>query len=159
MRSRAEDVWVRLLRVVGTLPTLRLLVQNDGPTGHRLEVGSEGWEIVPALGPDTGEIVVNKKSCGSFHDTDLLQHLTQMGASRLIIGGCMTQYCVDTTVRRAVSQGFDVVLVSDGPCTGDAGALRQGQIIAHHNQTLDGFDAGQYSVQIQSARDIVFMPA
>jgi len=136
-----------------------VLVQNDGPVGHRLSVGSKGWEILPALGPDTQDIVVNKESCDSFHDTDLMDHLTRLGATRLVIGGCMTQYCVDTTARRAVTLGFDVTLISNGHCTGDAGTLRQDQIIAHHNQTLDGFDAGKCSVSVLPAKDVIFTHA
>lgn len=60
----------------------------------------------------------------------------------------MTQFCVDTTVRRAVSLGYDVDLVSDGHMTADFGGLSFEQIIAHHNALLDGFDAGLHSVRI-----------
>jgi nicotinamidase-related amidase len=35
----------------------------------------------------------------------------------------MTQYCVDTTVRRAVSLGYEVTLVGDGHMTADSDAL------------------------------------
>ena len=30
------------------------------------------------------------------------------------MAGCMTQYCVDTSVRRTVSLGYDVTLAEDG---------------------------------------------
>lgn len=133
-----------------------ILVQNDGPAGHRLAVNTDGWEIVPRLAPTPKDIVVHKVSCDSFHDTDLLEHLTRVGASRLVVGGCMTQFCVDTTVRRAVSSGFDVVLASDGHCTGDSGALTQSEIIAHHNNTLDGFDAGPCAVSVVPTAEISF---
>lgn len=135
-----------------------ILVQNDGPAGHRLETGTFGWDIVPELSPTDDDIVVHKESCDSFHDTTLLDHLMSLGVARLIVGGCMTQFCVDTTVRRAVSLGFDVVLAADGHCTGDAGGLTQSQIIAHHNATLDGFDAGQFSVTVVPCASITFAP-
>ncbi|MEP2532020.1 isochorismatase family protein [Shimia sp.] len=133
-----------------------ILVQNDGPDGHRLAIGSVGWEIVPALSANAGDIVVHKKSCDSFHETDLMEHLQRLGASRLVVGGCMTQFCVDTSVRRAVSLGFDVVLISDGHCTGDTDVLKQNEIIAHHNQTLNGFDAGDHAVTVMSSADFAF---
>ena len=128
-----------------------ILVQNDGPVEHRLATGTKGWKIVPELAPNAQDIVVHKESCDSFHQTDLLEQLTQLNASRLIIGGCMTQFCIDTTVRRAVSLGFNVALIADGHCTGDAGELRQDQIIAHHNQTLNGFSAADNSVEVLPA--------
>ncbi len=136
------------------IPTI--LVQNDGPEGHRLAVGSDGWKIVPSLAPQENDIVVRKKVCDSFHETDLLDRLSVLGATRLIIGGCMTQYCVDTTVRHSVTLGFDVILLADGHCTGDSDDLRQDQIIAHHNQTLNGFDANDKSVVLMAIRDVEF---
>jgi len=45
----------------------------------------------------------------------------------------MTQYCVGTSVRRAVSLGYDVTLAEDGHLTADSESLTFDQIIAHHN--------------------------
>jgi len=66
----------------------------------------------------------------------------------------MTQYCIDTTVRRAVSLGYDVVLAADGHMTADTDALLFEQIIAHHNALLDGFDAGGHAVRVCRADQI-----
>jgi nicotinamidase-related amidase len=66
----------------------------------------------------------------------------------------MTQYCVDTSVRRAVSLGYDAVLAADGHATADAGGLRFEQIVAHHNSLLDGFDAGSHAVDVRPISDI-----
>ena len=66
----------------------------------------------------------------------------------LIIGGNSTQFCIDTTCRRAVSLGYEVSLLADCHMTGDAGDLRFDQIIAHHNSTLNGFAAGQHRITV-----------
>jgi len=129
-----------------------ILVQHDGEPGHRLATGTEGWLIRGELAPHPGEAVVHKTSCDSFFETDLAPQLAARGvhpgAGRLIIAGCMTQYCIDTTCRRAVSLGYDVTLAADGHMTADSGALTFEQIIAHHNALLDGFDAGNKIVTI-----------
>ena len=80
--------------------------------------------------------------------------LAAAGIKQLVICGCMTQYCVDTTVRRAVSLGYDVVLAADGHTTADTGVLRFEQIVAHHNALLDGFDAGEHEVRVCPAAEI-----
>jgi hypothetical protein len=67
----------------------------------------------------------------------------------------MTQYCIDTTVRRAVSLGYDVILAADGHMTADTGALPFEQIIAHHNALLDGFDAGEHEVFVRPSAEIL----
>jgi len=125
-----------------------IFVQHDGPSGHRLERGVPGWQIRQEILPAPGEPIVHKTACDAFFETTLGLELTSGKIDRLIVAGCMTEYCVDTTVRRAVSLGYDVTLVSDGHMTADSGALMFDQIIAHHNSLLDGFDAGNHSVRV-----------
>lgn len=133
-----------------------VVIQHDGPQGHRLAVGSDGWAVCPELAPQPGDFLVRKTSSDSFHETELAERLGQLGISHLVVGGCMTQFCVDTTVRRAVSLGFDVTLVGDGHATADSANLSHTDIVAHHNETLDGFDAGGAVVEVRSAAGIVF---
>ena len=133
-----------------------VVVQHNGDPGDRLEAGTEGWKVRKELAPREGEPLVRKRSCDSFHDTELAERLTERGVTHLVVGGCMTQFCVDTTVRRAVSLGYDVTLIADGHTTGDRGGLSFEQIVAHHNATLDGFDAGPHLVEVRKAADIAF---
>lgn len=133
-----------------------ILVQHDGEETHRLAVGTAGWEIRRELAPQDGDTVVRKRSADSFHQTDLEQQLARRNVGHLVIGGCMSQYCVDTTVRRAVSLGYDVTLIADGHMTGDSDTLTYAQIVSHHNETLDGFDAGRFTVAVRPAAEIVF---
>ena len=68
----------------------------------------------------------------------------------------MTEYCVDTTCRRAVSLGYDVTLASDAHLTRDNGVLTAGNIIAHHNFVLHEFGAGDHVVKVEPTDEIVF---
>lgn len=129
-------------------------VQHDGPLGHRLERGSPGWEFRPELAPRSSEPVVHKRSCDAFFETRLPEILEAQQIRRLVIGGCMSEYCIDTTCRRAVSLFRDVVLVSDGHTTGDGPELSFAQIVAHHNRVLDGFSAGRWSVRTVPSAEI-----
>ncbi|PCK82802.1 cysteine hydrolase family protein [Rhizobium sophoriradicis] len=133
-----------------------VLVQHDGDSSHRLAVGTVGWALRREIAPREGEVVVRKQSADSFFETDLTQRLNERAVTHLVIGGCMLQFCVDTTVRRAVSLGYDVTLVADGHTTGDTATLTFSEIVAHHNETLDGFDAGNAAVKIRPAADIAF---
>lgn len=164
--SRQPSLDAALDSVVGRLQALQVrarvagvpvvLVQHDGGPGHRLETGSSGWELREELAPHPGDTVVRKRAADSFFQTDLSEILARIGATHLIIGGCMTQFCVDTTVRRAVSLGYDVTLVADGHTTADSGGLLFSEIIAHHNATLNGFDAGPAVVTVTEAANVIF---
>ena len=67
----------------------------------------------------------------------------------------MTEYCVDTTCRRAVTLGYDVTLVADAHLTRNTPILTAAQIIAHHNLLLEGLSAGIHSIKITPASEIV----
>lgn len=133
-----------------------VIVQHDGPETHRLAVGSPGWAIRAEIAPISSDIVIHKTSCDSFFETELLDRLTGRGVTHLVVGGCMTQFCIDTTVRRAVSLGFDVTLIADGHTTADTADLAFTQIVAHHNRTLNGFGAGLHRINILAAANIAF---
>ncbi|MBV5324377.1 MAG: cysteine hydrolase [Rhodospirillaceae bacterium] len=126
-----------------------IVVQHNDAGDHRLAKGQPGWELRPEIAPLPGEKLVHKTACDSFFETDLEEYLKAKGVTHLVIGGCMTQYCVDTTTRRAVTMG-------DGHMTGDRGALTYDQIIAHHNLLLDGFDAGKRAVTVKKAAEVAF---
>ncbi|MEO8102883.1 MAG: cysteine hydrolase family protein, partial [Betaproteobacteria bacterium] len=90
-----------------------IFIQHDGAPGHRLEPGTDGWALCPELGVQRVDRVIRKTASDAFFDTSLESTLRERGITHLIVAGCMTEYCVDTTVRRAVSLGFDVTLAAD----------------------------------------------
>jgi hypothetical protein len=67
--------------------------------------------------------IVRKRSCDAFLETTLEQVLRESGIDRLIITGCATDYCVDTTVRSALARGWPTVAPSDGHTTVDRPAF------------------------------------
>ena len=131
-----------------------IYIQHDGENGHPLEAGSPGWEIHPAIKPAAGELVIRKRASDSFFETTLQDELESLDINHLVATGCMTEYCVDTTVRRAVSIGYDVTLASDAHTTIDNNLLSAAQIIAHHNAVLNGFDAGPHAITVKPADEI-----
>jgi nicotinamidase-related amidase len=92
-----------------------------------------------------------KRHPDSFQETELQRELKERDIEHLVIAGIQTEYCVDTTCRRAYSLGYDVVLVQDGHSTWDSEHLDASQIIAHHNNVLGGWFA-----RLQPAREIKF---
>ena len=96
-------------------------------------------------------MVVQKRHPDSFQDTNLRQELASRTIERLVITGIQTEYCVDTTCRRAYSLGYDVTLVKDAHSTWDSDHLTASQIIAHHNDVLGGWFA-----ELKEASEIEF---
>lgn len=130
-----------------------IYVQHNG---SGLETGSREWQIHPAITPQEGEPVVQKESPDSFHETTLQQELEKRGVKHLVVVGAQSNYCVDTSSRRAVSVGYDVTLVSDAHTTEDSDVLTAEQIIAHHNSTLNSFWAGERRIRVKPTDEVVF---
>jgi len=116
-----------------------IYIQHNGGPGHPLEPGSVGWPIHPAIAPAEGEPVIGKTTPDSFHETMLQQELEARGVVKLVVAGIQTECCVDTTCRRAASLGYQTTLVRDAHSTWDSRTLSAAQIIAHHNDALDGW--------------------
>src|SRR3989442_3435862 len=127
-----------LLDRARTSGTPVIYVQHNGPKGDELEPGMPKWPLHPAITPHDGEPVVQKESPDSFHETRLQAELEARGIKRLVITGGQTQYCVDTTVRRAVAQGYDVLLASDSHTTEASETLPTEKITALYKETMKG---------------------
>ncbi|MED0970607.1 cysteine hydrolase family protein [Bacillus paramycoides] len=116
-----------------------IYVQHNGPKDHPLEKGTDGWKVHAAIAPQEGDSIVEKTTPDSFNKTTLNEVLQEKGIEHVIISGMQTQYCVDTTTRRAFSEGYKVTLVSDAHSTFDTDVLRAEDIVKHHNVVLGSF--------------------
>jgi nicotinamidase-related amidase len=130
-----------------------IYVQDDDVGGG---VGAAGWEIHPAIAPANGERVVHKLACDAFYETTLKSELEAEGIRHLIVVGCKTQNCIDTTCRTATAVGYDVTLVGDAHTTTANGTLTAAQIIAHHNETLDDFGNDKHVIRVKASDEISF---
>jgi len=91
----------------------RLRIGDPGPMGRLLVRGEPGCEIVPALSPHDGELVIDKPGKGAFFATPLHEALQQRGVTQLVVAGVTTEVCVQTTLREANDRGYDALLVEE----------------------------------------------
>ena len=92
-------------------PSLR--IGDPGPMGRLLVRGEPGCDIVPALVPLPGELVIDKPGKGAFHATPLQDRLASLGVTHLVFAGVTTEVCVQTTMREANDRGYDSLLVEE----------------------------------------------
>ena len=143
-RARAAGAPVIYLQHHGTQPT------------HPLQPGKPGFPIHPAVAPREGETMIVKHASDSFYKTPLKETLEALGVRRLVVTGAQTELCVDTTCRRALSEGYDVTLAADGHMTGDRGALTNAQIVAFYNEALPNLAHPDHTITVQPAAEVAF---
>jgi len=98
-----------------------------------LGAGTEGWQIMSELDYRKTDLTVEKVHCDAFCKTQLAETLAELKINELIISGCCTDFCIDTTVRQAASMDYKVRVVSDAHTTANKPYLKAKTIIEHHN--------------------------
>jgi nicotinamidase-related amidase len=112
-----------------------IFIQHESKSGY-LEYGSSAWQLARGLDVHDTDIKLRKTTPDSFLGTDLQRLLQKSGTTGLVVCGMHTEFCVDTTTRRALALGYPVVLVADAHTSAGNSAITPQQVIAHHNATL-----------------------
>ena len=92
--------------------------------------GTFEHEVIEALAPAAGELVIDKNTSSAFNSTGFEWLLRNLEAQTLVLAGMATDMCVETTARDAADRGFDVIVVEDATAT---------FFEHHHRAALSGF--------------------
>jgi ureidoacrylate peracid hydrolase len=98
-------------RVGATVPA------PDGRESRILVDGTWNTEILPELAPQDGEPIVTKHRYSGFFETSLDETLRSLGADYLVVTGCTTSICVESTVRDAMFRDYSCLVLED--CTAE----------------------------------------
>ena len=75
-------------------------------------------------------MVIKKRRWSAFYETELDAHLRSSGAQFIIVTGCTTSICIESTIRDAAFRDYMCLLPAD--CTGQP---------ARHDSTYSGHEA------------------
>ena len=134
-----------------------IFIQHDGTPEDGHVPFTSGWEILPSLSRDESDRIVRKTICDAFYKTDLYRVLNELKVDRLIISGCATDFCVDTTVRAAVSLDYHVIVAADCHTTADRPHLTAEQVIRHHNWVWSELLVPEKKVEVLSLETLLKM--
>lgn len=110
--------------------------------GKAFVKGGWGAEIVDVLTPQPTDIVVEgKRGLDTFASTNLDFMLRSKGIHTVVLGGFLTNCCVESTMRSAYENGYEVITLTD--C---AAATSQ----AAHDNALE-HDFGMFSKPMTAA--------
>jgi nicotinamidase-related amidase len=126
-----------------------------------LKYGSASWKLLPNFIPSSAEPIIHKKYNSSFADTDLDQRLKALNASRLVLAGALTNWCIRSTAYSALERGYDVALVSDAHST-EPLRLPEGKtvpaesIVAELNAVLTWVSVPKVRTEVKPTKELEF---
>jgi ureidoacrylate peracid hydrolase len=85
----------------------------DGTASRVLVRDTWNTDILPALAPEPSDVVLYKHRYSGFYETDLDAVLRSRGVTDLIVTGCTTSVCVESTVRDAMFRDYRCLLLAD----------------------------------------------
>jgi nicotinamidase-related amidase len=113
-RCRETSATVVLVRVAYAADGRDRLTQPvDAAPWSTGSVPADFSEIVPELGPRTGDLVVTKRQWGAFYGTELDLLLRRRGVRTIVLGGISTNFGVESTARDAWERGYALVFAED----------------------------------------------
>jgi uncharacterized protein len=133
-----------------------LWVQHETTPGHPLAHGSPGWALADGLHTADSDVHIRKTTPDSFLRTGLADWLAVRGITQLVVAGYASEYCVDTTVRRAAGLGLAVTLAADAHTTHDKPHASGALIRTHHNASLADLSSFGVPITALSSAEIAF---
>jgi nicotinamidase-related amidase len=122
----------RLAASVRAQSGMVVFIQHCGDAGDDFEPQSPGWVLLPELIRDPADIVVQKSMNDPFAGGELQARLDRVAPDRVLVTGWATDLCVDATVRSAVSNHHNVVVVTDAHTLSDRPHLDALSVMRHH---------------------------
>jgi ureidoacrylate peracid hydrolase len=98
----------------------RVGTESTAPDGRRSRVLiRDTWntDVVDELRPASDDVIIYKTRYSGFYRTELDSVLQARGITHLLVTGCTTSVCVESTIRDAMFRDYHCVLLAD--CTAE----------------------------------------
>ncbi len=82
-----------------------------------IKCSNDNSNIVEDLLKHDPNLIIQKNTYDAFWNTELNAFLVKNNITQVLITGCLTHLCCETTARSAFVRGFEVYFISDGTFT------------------------------------------
>lgn len=107
-------------------------VRGDRPPLLYTVPGTPGHEFSGGFTPAPGELVVRKYRSSGFWGTNLGMLLRSNGIETVVVGGCTTEGCVESTARDAMFNDYYVVIAEDCVGSDDSAQHEASMLLMRH---------------------------
>ena len=134
-----------------------IFIQHDGSAGNAFVPESDDWELLSELEVKPEDKIVSKTANDAFYNSKLQNELNEANVTELLITGCATDFCVESTIQSALTKEYVVTVVEDCHTTGQRPELSAKQVIDHYNWIWQNMIPTKGLVQVLSSSEIDFL--
>lgn len=131
-----------------------IFIQHNGTAEEGLLPNTAGWQLLETLQTAPTDTLIQKTTNDAFYNTTLEKHLRARCVENLIVCGWATDFCVDSTIRAAISRDYFVSVAADCHTVSDRPYANARTVIEYHNWLWENLITGRGTVQVQKAATI-----
>lgn len=133
-----------------------IYIQHNGTKENCFLPNTTDFKILPELVQASSDIIILKEANDAFYNTELQLVLNKKNVDELYICGCATDFCVDATVKSALSKDYKIYIASDAHTTANRPHVDASTIIQHYNWLWSDLIPTKHKISVCSTQSIVF---
>ncbi|MDO6758717.1 isochorismatase family protein [Tamlana sp. 2_MG-2023] len=131
-----------------------ICIQHDGTGTGEFEKYSTDWQILDDLIILANDVRIDKYANDVFYRSQLQLMLKKLNVNELVITGCATDFCVESTIQSALIKDYNITVVEDGHTTGERPHLNARQVIEHYNWVWRNMIPTKGKIKVEKAEEI-----
>ncbi|WP_299534566.1 isochorismatase family protein [Ulvibacterium sp.] len=132
-----------------------IFIQHDGNGTGKFEKNSWEWELLDELKIKPTDIRLDKYANDVFYKSGLQDKLAELKTQELLITGCATDFCVESTIQSALTKDYDITVVADGHTTGERPHLSAEKVIGHYNWVWQNMIPTNGKIKVENYAGII----
>lgn len=133
---------------------LVIYIQHDGTGTGEFEKNSWEWENLDELNVELDDILIDKYANDVFYNSKLQSKLAELNVNELLITGCATDFCVESTIQSALTKDYNIIVVENGHTTGERPHLTAENVIEHYNWVWRNMIPTKGKIEVKNFEEI-----
>lgn len=132
-----------------------IYIQHNGTKENMCIPGTSDFDLLPELDITTTDLIVEKEANEAFYKTNLEHILKEKNINELYLCGQASNFCLDATIKSALSKDYNIFVASDAHTTAETIFLPAKQMIDYHNWLWENLTPTKYPVTVCTTKDII----
>ena len=132
-----------------------IYIQHDGTATKECVPHTVEWELLNELEVQSTDIFIDKYVNDVFYNSNLEAKLKELNIDELLITGCATDFCVESTIQSAYTKDYNITVVADGHTTGNRPHLKAEKVIEHYNWVWQNMIPTKGIIKVVNFEEIV----